>query len=84
MLGANSIGAMSLLIKIGAVLVLAMPTAFVLTIATFRFWRWIDVNTDLESFGHSGPADWCFYLVYAILVTVSFATWFFLGGKSED
>lgn len=47
---------------------LTLPFAFALTIATFPFWRWLDLNTSLESFGHSGPAEWCFWLVYGILL----------------
>jgi hypothetical protein len=37
----------------------------------FPFWRFIDVNTGLEAFGHSGPASWCYWLDYAVLATLA-------------
>jgi len=73
----------SLLLKSAAILLLAFPVTFVVTIATFPFWRWLDVSTQIESFGHSGPAEWCFWLVYAFLVSVSFAAWRTIHGRSE-
>jgi hypothetical protein len=51
-----------------AVLVAAIPTALVLTLLTWRLWGWIEQLTGIESLGHSGPASWCFGLVYGLCV----------------
>lgn len=53
------------------VAVLLAPVAFVLTIAAFPFWRWLETAFGVESVGHSGPAEWCFLATYAGLVIVA-------------
>ena len=45
-----------------------VPLAFALTIALMPVWLRIEVHYGIEAVGHSGPADWCFWLVYALLV----------------
>jgi hypothetical protein len=59
--------AKALVIGVGALLVLA-PIAFVLTIILSPLWSWIERRYGIESIGHSGPSDWCFWLTYAVLV----------------
>lgn len=51
-----------------ALLGLGLPAAFGLTFATWRFWRWFEEASGIESFGHSGPAGWCFWLIYVLCV----------------
>jgi len=60
-----------------AVLGLAcLPAAFVVTIVLLPVWRWIEATYGIEAIGHSGPADWCFELVYALLaMTCVVALW---------
>ena len=48
--------------------VLALPLAFVLTFLLAPLWSWIEATYGIESIGHSGPADWCFYAVYGVLI----------------
>ena len=43
--------------------------AFWVTILLLPLWRWIEADFGIELIGHSGPAEWCFYLVFAILLT---------------
>jgi hypothetical protein len=50
-----------------AVLFGCMPPAFFLTIFLAPLWSWVESKYGIESIGHSGPADWCFYLIYGIL-----------------
>jgi hypothetical protein len=50
-----------------AVLVVCMPIAFLLTILLIPLWSWIEAIYGIESIGHSGPSDWCFYLVYGVI-----------------
>ena len=40
--------------------VLALISAFVLT----PLWSWIEWRTGIESIGHSGPAPWCFAILF--------------------
>jgi hypothetical protein len=44
--------------------------ALVATIFTWPFWGWFEATTGIESLGHSGPADWCFVVMYALCVAV--------------
>ncbi len=43
-----------------------LPVAFILTILTVPFWRWIEATFQIEAIGHSGPAEWCYWTVYAL------------------
>lgn len=47
-----------------------MPVAFVATFLLLPLWSWIERVHGIESVGHSGPADWCFWVVYATLNVV--------------
>ena len=47
------------------ILVLSMPVTFVVTILLMPLWSAIERRWGIESVGHSGPADWCFWLVFA-------------------
>ena len=61
---------------------LALPAAFIITITTFPLWRWFESASGIESFGHSGPADWCYWLVYGVVVTVASIIWWRLDRSS--
>jgi len=51
------------------VCLLALPAAFLVTVLIFPFWRWFETATGIESFGHSGPAEWCFWFMYILLLS---------------
>lgn len=42
--------------------------AFWVTILLVPLWRWIEAEHGIEAIGHSGPAEWCFLLVFGILM----------------
>jgi hypothetical protein len=46
----------------------ALFFAFWITIFLVPLWRWIEADFGVEAIGHSGPAEWCFYLVFTVLV----------------
>jgi len=52
------------------VLVVSVPACFVITFTLSPLWSWIEERYGIESMGHSGPADWCFWTVYAFVVAV--------------
>jgi phosphotransferase system glucose/maltose/N-acetylglucosamine-specific IIC component len=56
-----------------AVLIACLPIAFIVTILLSPLWSWIEATYGIESIGHSGPSDWCFYVVYGVLNAVVFA-----------
>lgn len=51
-----------------ALMLLGIPLAYVLTVLLFPFWAWLETRTGIEAAGHSGPAAWCFWLVYFLML----------------
>lgn len=58
--------------KICLILVICLPLAVMGTLVAFPFWNWFEGMTGIESMGHSGPAEWCFVVVYALCLLISF------------
>ncbi len=52
------------------ILIISLPLAGILTLALVPFWRWLEANTGMEAIGHSGPAEWCYALVYGLLLVL--------------
>jgi hypothetical protein len=50
-----------------SILLLCIPAAIVLTFLLLPLWSWVEAVFAIESVGHSGPAEWCFFAVYAAL-----------------
>lgn len=61
-----------------AILVVCMPVAFFVTILLSPLWSWIEKTYGIESIGHSGPSDWCFYVVYGLLVVLAWSVFAFI------
>ncbi len=51
--------------------VLAVPAAIFVTFLLTPLWRAVEARYGIESLGHSGPATWCFVLVYAAMIAVN-------------
>ena len=64
--------------------IVALPIAFFVTLFTFPFWRWFETVTGIESFGHSGPVEWCYWLVYASLVLCATFVWWLLRRAAQQ
>ncbi|MEQ1511221.1 MAG: hypothetical protein ABL934_00925 [Lysobacteraceae bacterium] len=47
------------------VLLLSVPVSVATTLLLLPLWSWIEAHWGLESLGHSGPADWCYFAIYA-------------------
>jgi hypothetical protein len=64
-------------IAFGALVIVALslPVAFFATFLLLPLWRWIEASFGLEIVGHSGPAEWCFLLVFAL--TAGLLLWFY-------
>ena len=44
-----------------AIVVVCFPVSFVFTFLLTPLWSWMEATYGIESIGHSGPADWCFW-----------------------
>ncbi|HKH91238.1 MAG TPA: hypothetical protein VKA54_05495 [Gemmatimonadaceae bacterium] len=56
------------LLVLAGIVVLSVPLTFVITIALLPVWSSIERRWGIESVGHSGPAEWCFWVVFAMCV----------------
>jgi hypothetical protein len=54
-----------------AVVLIGMPVTFAATIALLPLWSMIERRYGIESVGHSGPADWCFWVVFGAYLFVA-------------
>jgi len=63
------------IIGIGISLV-SVPIAIILTILLVPFWSWFEAESGFESLGHSGPAEWCYFIIYILVVLAGIWLWF--------
>jgi hypothetical protein len=63
---------------VAAIIVIGIPVTFAATIALLPLWSMIERRYGIESVGHSGPADWCFWLVFSLYLVAAWAVarWF--------
>lgn len=57
------------------ILLVALPVAGMITIITHPFWLWFEETSGIESYGHSGPAEWCYLVVYLMLISCAAYIW---------
>ncbi len=57
------------------ILVACFPLAAVLTILVSPLWSWFEARTGIEAYGHSGPAEWCYLVMYGLLVGICSLIW---------
>ena len=48
----------------GLTLLIIAPLSVLITIVLAPLWRWLEAGTGIEAIGHSGPAAWCYVLVF--------------------
>lgn len=53
------------------ILLVLLPIAFITTILLHPFWRWFEKISGIESYGHSGPAEWCYWFDYIVLIALA-------------
>ena len=58
-----------------AILLTSFPVAIIITLVLSPFWSWIEKRFHIESFGHSGPAEWCYLVVYFSVATCWTVLW---------
>ena len=50
----------------GLTLLIIAPLSVLITIVLVPLWRWLEAATGIETIGHSGPAAWCYVLVFVV------------------
>ncbi|MFL5619895.1 MAG: hypothetical protein ACJ79A_16060 [Gemmatimonadaceae bacterium] len=59
------------LAMIAAIVLLGAPVTFFVTIALLPLWSAVERRYGIESVGHSGPAGWCFWAVFALYLAAA-------------
>jgi hypothetical protein len=54
-----------------AIVLIGVPVTFAATIALLPLWSMIERRYGIESVGHSGPSDWCFWAVFGVYLFVA-------------
>ena len=57
-------------LRLLAILALGLPVTFITTFLLSPLWSWIETTFEIESMGHSGPADWCFWAILGLYLLV--------------
>lgn len=58
------------------VVAICLPLAIFVTIALLPLWSWIEATYGIEAVGHSGPSDWCYWLVFGLMASIALAMLF--------
>lgn len=58
------------------ILIVCFPLAIVVTLFTSPFWSWIELYFEIEAYGHSGPAEWCYLVSSGVIVVICTYVWF--------
>jgi hypothetical protein len=65
------------------ILLISIPLSVAVTLAMLPVWQWFEDRFEIESVGHSGPAEWCFLLMFLGCVSVSTALYLFIIGRTR-
>lgn len=66
---------MNKVIMLIVIIVVCFPITIVTTLISSSFWEWLEKKTNIEAYGHFGPAEWCYLVIYLILLTVCILKW---------
>ena len=65
------------------IIIIAVPLSIVVTIVLSPFWSWLEASTGIESLGHSGPAEWCYLVIFLLLVSIISITYLIYRRSKE-
>ena len=65
----------SIVILLLLIIIMAVPLSIVVTIVLSPFWSWLESSIGIESLGHSGPAEWCYLVIFLMLVAAITGTY---------
>ena len=69
------------IIIIVVMLVIAIPISFITTILIHPFWRWFERVSGIESFGHSGLSEWCYWFDYMVIIVIGVSLFIYIGKR---
>ena len=52
-------------------IVITVPLSIIVTILLVPLWSWFEASTGIESLGHSGPAEWCYAIVFFLVAAAA-------------
>ena len=58
-----------------AIFLISLPLAIFVTIMLLPLWKWLESTFKIESIGHSGPSEWCYWTSYFIIVSCFCLIW---------
>jgi len=59
--------------KLILIVLFSIPLAIMVTLLLAPFWSWLESASGIESVGHSGPSEWSYLAIYAMLVCLGLA-----------
>ena len=66
-----------------AICLISAPIAIAVTIALVPLWSWIESMFEIESIGHSGPAEWCYLASYVTILTCASMVWWAIRPRAD-
>jgi len=54
-----------------AIVLIGVPITLAATFALVPLWSIIERRYGIESIGHSGPSDWCFWVVFGLYLCLA-------------
>jgi hypothetical protein len=58
------------LLMLFGIFLVSAPFSVVATILLLPLWSWVEASFGIESVGHSGPAEWCYAVIYLLFVAI--------------
>jgi len=53
-----------------AIFLISAPLSVLTTILLLPLWSWVEASFGIESVGHSGPAEWCYAVIYVLFIAI--------------
>ena len=66
-----------------ALCLISAPVAIIVAIAILPFRSWIESRFEIESIGHSGPAEWCYLVCYFLVLSCTMWIWWVVRRRAE-
>ena len=64
-------------------LILALPVSAIVAWVLLQLWDWLERTFGIESVGHSGPADWCYWLTFCTVVLLISTVWIIIRRRKK-
>ena len=81
--GARGRRALRLPLAFLSIVVISAPLSIVGTMLLRPAWSWLESAAGIEAIGPSGPAEWCYLLVFAVLVVSGAGTVYLLRSRAD-